>query len=163
MALSSCLSLESWITSMAMTPSGSASRWNGLLQTGGFMAYERTSFLAMHGYASRQETAGNPLKFGNARGKHGRIPLRILITGHRGYIGRVLVPMAVRAGHEVVGLDSGLFEKCVFGQEEGDSVPWIRKDIRNVEVSDLDDFDAVMHLAGISNDPLGDLESGLYV
>ena len=83
--------------------------------------------------------------------------MRILITGHRGYIGRVLVPMAVRAGHEVVGLDSGLFEKCVFGQEEGDSVPWIRKDIRNVEVSDLDGFDAVMHLAGISNDPLGDL------
>jgi nucleoside-diphosphate-sugar epimerase len=83
--------------------------------------------------------------------------LRILITGHRGYIGRVLVPMAVRAGHEVVGLDSGLFEKCVFGREKSDSVPWIRKDLRNVEVSDLEGFDAVLHLAGISNDPLGDL------
>jgi nucleoside-diphosphate-sugar epimerase len=83
--------------------------------------------------------------------------LRVLITGHRGYIGRVLVPMAVRSGHEVVGLDSGLFEECVFGKPAEDSVPWIRKDLRDVEVSDLEGFDAILHLAGISNDPLGDL------
>lgn len=83
--------------------------------------------------------------------------MKVLITGHRGYIGRVLVPMALGAGHEVVGLDSGLFEECIFGREERDSVPWIRKDLRDVGVSDLEGFDAVMHLAGISNDPLGDL------
>jgi nucleoside-diphosphate-sugar epimerase len=65
--------------------------------------------------------------------------------------------MAVRSGHEVVGLDSGLFEECVFGKPEEGSVPWIRKDLRDVEVSDLEGFDAILHLAGISNDPLGDL------
>lgn len=83
--------------------------------------------------------------------------MRVLITGHKGYIGSVLVPMALRAGHEVVGLDSGLFESCVFGHTPDPSVPWIRKDLRDVGIPDLEGFDAVMHLAGISNDPLGDL------
>ena len=83
--------------------------------------------------------------------------MRVLITGHKGYIGSVLVPMTIAAGHEVTGLDSGLFEECIFGQAANDSVPWMRKDLRDVTVSDLEGFDAVMHLAGISNDPLGDL------
>jgi nucleoside-diphosphate-sugar epimerase len=83
--------------------------------------------------------------------------LRVLITGHKGYIGSVLVLMAQQAGHEVVGLDSGLFEDCIFGQVADTQVPWIRKDLRDVEVSDLEGFDAILHLAGISNDPLGDL------
>jgi nucleoside-diphosphate-sugar epimerase len=83
--------------------------------------------------------------------------LRVLITGHKGYIGSVLVPMVQQAGHDVVGLDSGLFEECIFGQIADAAVPWIRKDLRDVEISELEGFDAIMHLAGISNDPLGDL------
>ncbi|MBV9183825.1 MAG: SDR family oxidoreductase [Acidobacteria bacterium] len=83
--------------------------------------------------------------------------MRILVTGHKGYIGSVLVPLVERAGHEVVGLDSGLFEDCAFGTLAESQVPWIRKDVREIEVSDLEGFDVIMHLAGISNDPLGDL------
>lgn len=82
--------------------------------------------------------------------------MRVLITGHNGYIGSVLVPMVMQAGHEVVGLDNFLFDQCLFGKDT-EPVPAIRKDVRDVEVSDLQGFDAVMHLAGISNDPLGDL------
>ena len=80
--------------------------------------------------------------------------MRVLVTGHRGYIGTVLVPMLLEAGHEVVGLDSDLFEQCTFGEEPLE-VPSIRKDVRDVEVGDLAGFDAVLHLAGLSNDPLG--------
>lgn len=82
--------------------------------------------------------------------------MRVLVTGHDGYIGTVLTPLFRAAGHEVVGLDSGLFSNCVFGQE-GPATPALHKDIRDVEARDLDGFDAVLHLAAISNDPLGDL------
>jgi nucleoside-diphosphate-sugar epimerase len=82
--------------------------------------------------------------------------VKILITGHNGYIGTVLVPMALRAGHEVVGLDNYLFEECVFGEDCAD-VKSLRMDVRDVEVGQLEGFDAVLHLAGLSNDPLGDL------
>jgi len=85
--------------------------------------------------------------------------MRVLVTGHDGYIGTVLVPLFRSAGHDVVGLDSFLFEECVFG-EECDGTPTIRKDIRDVQMSDLTGFDAIVHLAGISNDPLGDLNPG---
>ncbi|HWO93875.1 MAG TPA: SDR family oxidoreductase [Dehalococcoidia bacterium] len=83
--------------------------------------------------------------------------MRVLITGHDGYIGSVLTPMFVAAGHDVVGLDSYLFEGCALGPESPPNVPAIRKDVRDVEFHDLAGFDAVVHLAGISNDPLGDL------
>jgi nucleoside-diphosphate-sugar epimerase len=82
--------------------------------------------------------------------------MRVLVTGHDGYIGTVLVPLFQAAGHEVVGLDSCLFSECVFGERE-QAPETIEKDIRDIEVADLDGFDAVVHLAGISNDPLGDL------
>jgi nucleoside-diphosphate-sugar epimerase len=66
--------------------------------------------------------------------------------------------MLVAAGHGVVGLDSDLYRRCTFGSEDRiQSIPEIEKDIRDVEASDLDGFDAIMHLAGLSNDPLGDL------
>lgn len=83
--------------------------------------------------------------------------MRILVTGHRGYIGTILTPMLERAGHDVVGLDSDLYERCTFAPA-GDipQVKTIRKDIRDVSVADLLGFDAVMHLAALSNDPLGD-------
>jgi len=82
--------------------------------------------------------------------------MKVLVTGHDGYIGTVLVPMFLEAGHDVVGLDSFLFEDCVFG-DDVPSVPTLRKDIRDLAAADLESFDAVVHLAGISNDPLGDL------
>jgi nucleoside-diphosphate-sugar epimerase len=86
--------------------------------------------------------------------------MRILVTGHRGYIGTVLVPMLERQGHDVVGLDSDLYERCTFG-EPAPEVATIRKDVRDVGLADVEGFDAVAHLAGLSNDPLGDLNPGL--
>jgi len=86
--------------------------------------------------------------------------MRILITGHKGYIGTVMAPLLAEAGHEVVGLDSDLFEQCTFGSPLRD-LPSIRKDLRDVELADLCGFDAVAHLAGLSNDPLGNLNPNL--
>jgi nucleoside-diphosphate-sugar epimerase len=83
--------------------------------------------------------------------------MRILLTGHDGYIGHVLTPMLLERGHEVTGLDSFLYEGCGFDGAPAPAVPVIRKDIRDVQVEELRGFDAVAHLAGISNDPLGDL------
>jgi nucleoside-diphosphate-sugar epimerase len=86
--------------------------------------------------------------------------MRILITGHNGYIGTVMAPFLADAGHEVVGLDSDLFEQCTFGDAPRD-FPSLRKDLRDVELSDLKGFEAVIHLAGLSNDPLGNLNPHL--
>ncbi|MGB2624529.1 MAG: NAD(P)-dependent oxidoreductase [Candidatus Acidiferrum sp.] len=86
--------------------------------------------------------------------------MKILLTGHRGYIGAVATPMLSSAGHEVVGLDSDLFAGCDFGQPAPE-IPEIRKDIRDVTKADLDGFEAVVHLAALSNDPLGNLDPGL--
>jgi len=83
--------------------------------------------------------------------------MRILITGHDGYIGSVLTPTIQRAGHEVMGLDAFWFEGCALGPEP-DGAPAIRLDVRDVEVDHLRGFDAVVHLAAISNDPVGHLD-----
>jgi len=83
--------------------------------------------------------------------------MRILLTGHDGYIGHVLTPMLLERGHQVTGLDSCLYEGCGFANGKELPVPVIRKDVRDVVLEDLRGFDAVAHLAGISNDPLGDL------
>ena len=86
--------------------------------------------------------------------------MKVLVTGHLGYIGTVLTPMLQARGHEVVGLDSDLFRRCTFGEELPD-VPTIIKDVRDVELADVEGFDAICHLAGLSNDPLGDLNPDL--
>jgi nucleoside-diphosphate-sugar epimerase len=88
--------------------------------------------------------------------------MRVLVTGNRGYIGTVLTPMLVRAGHNVTGLDSDLYSRCTYAAGGKISeVATIRKDVRDVEPGDLTGFDAVLHLAALSNDPLGDLTPGL--
>ncbi len=86
--------------------------------------------------------------------------MRILVTGHNGYIGTVLVPMLQARGHEVVGLDTGYFSRCLFVGSVPE-VASITKDIRDVEAQDVAGFDAVIHLAGLSNDPLGDYKPNL--
>jgi nucleoside-diphosphate-sugar epimerase len=88
--------------------------------------------------------------------------MRVLVTGHLGYIGTVLTPMLIEAGHEVVGLDSDLYARCTFPHGGAISdVARISKDTRDVELADFKGFDAVLHLAALSNDPLGNLKPGL--
>jgi nucleoside-diphosphate-sugar epimerase len=86
--------------------------------------------------------------------------MRILLTGSRGYIGTVMAPFLQQAGHEVVGLDTDLYRRSTFGQWR-ESIRTIVKDVRDVGPSDLRGYDAVVHLAALSNDPLGDLNPEL--
>jgi nucleoside-diphosphate-sugar epimerase len=85
--------------------------------------------------------------------------MRVLITGNRGYIGSVMVRAVQAAGHEVVGLDCGFFAGCEL--EPVPAVPTLNKDVRDVDVVDLRGFDGVIHLANLSNDPLGTLNPTL--
>lgn len=86
--------------------------------------------------------------------------MRVLLTGHRGYIGAVAAPMLREAGHDVVGLDADLYANCDFGVLHSE-IPEIRKDLRDLNASDLAGFEAVVHFAALSNDPLGNLNPQL--
>lgn len=86
--------------------------------------------------------------------------MRVMVTGHKGYIGTVMIPIFQRAGHEVIGLDSDLYRNSTYG----DGLPVVKeiiKDIRDLEKEDLRGVDAIVHLAGLSNDLLGDLNPEL--
>jgi nucleoside-diphosphate-sugar epimerase len=83
--------------------------------------------------------------------------MKVLVTGHHGYIGSVMTEVLTAGGHEVTGLDTYLYEGADFGPD-APIVPSLRKDIRDVEPADLRGFDAVVHLAALSNDPLGCLD-----
>jgi len=83
--------------------------------------------------------------------------VKVLVSGHNGYIGSVLTPMLASAGYDVVGLDTFFYEHCTYGPD-GSQPRAIRKDLRDVVKEDLRGFDAVIHLAALSNDPLGDLQ-----
>ncbi len=82
--------------------------------------------------------------------------MKVLVTGHQGYLGTVMVPVLADAGHDVVGLDSGYFREAILGPAPADP-PGLAVDLRDVTVEQLAGFDAVVHLAALSNDPLGAL------
>ena len=88
--------------------------------------------------------------------------MRVLVTGHAGYIGTVMVPILLEAGHEVIGYDSDLYSRCTcpWGGKISE-VPSIRKDTRDALLEDLSGVDAVIHLAALSNDPLSNINPNL--
>jgi len=84
--------------------------------------------------------------------------MRVLVTGHQGYIGAVMVPMLLAAGHKVIGYDANLYERCTFAPAgKLVNVPSICKDVRDASHEDFVGTEAVIHLAALSNDPLGNL------
>jgi nucleoside-diphosphate-sugar epimerase len=88
--------------------------------------------------------------------------MRVLITGHNGYVGSIMAPMFVGASHTVTGLDTNLYKGSTFGNHRGIlPIEEVEKDIRDITQEDLEGFQAVIHLAGLSNDPLGDLNPEL--
>lgn len=111
--------------------------------------------IALYSHALENTPAPRETGVAETSGKEAA-DLRVLVTGHHGYIGTVLAPFLQQAGHDVVGLDNFLYRECTFGPD-GPAVPAIEKDLRDVEREDLEGFDAVVHLAGLSNDPLGNL------
>jgi nucleoside-diphosphate-sugar epimerase len=78
------------------------------------------------------------------------------MTGHNGYIGSVMAPHLMSAGFEVMGLDTGYFSECSLVPDLR-QVPAVKKDLRDLTAADLEGFDAVVHLAALSNDPIGNL------
>jgi nucleoside-diphosphate-sugar epimerase len=86
--------------------------------------------------------------------------MRILLTGHKGYIGAVAATVLKSVGYEVVGLDTDFYEGCDFGQPAPE-IPEVCKDLRDISKKDLEGFDAVFHLAALSNDPIGNLDPTL--
>lgn len=88
--------------------------------------------------------------------------MKVLITGHLGYIGTVMVPMLLKAGHEVIGCDSDLYQRCTYAPGGSISaIPEYRMDVRDIAAEQLAGIDAIIHLAALSNDPLGDLRPEL--
>ena len=86
--------------------------------------------------------------------------MRVMVTGHKGYLGTALTPRLAASGHRVFGLDSDLYQQCTFG-EALPEIDHLNQDIRDIDIDDLRGFEAVIHLAGLSNDPLGDLDPEL--
>jgi nucleoside-diphosphate-sugar epimerase len=86
--------------------------------------------------------------------------MKVLVTGSEGYIGAVLRDWLLAHGHEVVGLDTGYFDECDF-HVAPTRIPVIKKDLRNVALVDVQGFDCVIHLAALSNDPLGELHPSI--
>jgi nucleoside-diphosphate-sugar epimerase len=82
---------------------------------------------------------------------------RILVTGHNGYLGSVMVPWLAAAGHEITGLDTGYFSKCTLVADHSSAIRSIQKDLRELTPHDLEGYETVVHLAALSNDPIGNL------
>lgn len=82
--------------------------------------------------------------------------MKVLVTGHRGYIGAIMVPLLEEQGHTVRGVDVGYFDECSLNGAKPTAQP--RVDVRDLGPEDLEGLDAVIHLAALSNDPLGALD-----
>ncbi len=87
--------------------------------------------------------------------------MRILVTGNRGYIGSILAPFLAESGHQVRGLDASFYRGCDFGAEGDDAISTTVRDVRDIQADELDGLDAIVHLAALSNDPVGDLDASL--
>jgi nucleoside-diphosphate-sugar epimerase len=85
--------------------------------------------------------------------------VRVLVTGHHGYIGSIVAPALAEAGHEVTGVDTFFYTGCDL--YPGGTVNELDVDVRDLSQADLEGYGAVVHLAALSNDPLGDLDSEL--
>ena len=86
--------------------------------------------------------------------------MKVLVTGHHGYIGSVVAPMLIEAGHDVTGLDTFFYEGCDLLEDAAD-VPTLRMDLRDVTTGVLEGYEGIVHLAALSNDPLGELDEEL--
>ena len=87
--------------------------------------------------------------------------MKILVTGNNGYIGTVLTEELLKKNYDVVGLDTDYFYDCNLTNKEQNKIKHIKKDVRSINSKDLDGIDAVIHLAGLANDPLGDFDPKL--
>ena len=87
--------------------------------------------------------------------------MKILVTGSEGYLGALLAPVLLEHGHEVTGVDTGYYKSGYLYNARGDSPQTLAKDIRHLTVDDLRGYDAVVHMAELSNDPLGELNSSV--
>lgn len=114
----------------------------------------------MYGYGSGQAAVGKHTQHRQAYRRTRRFDVKVLVTGHLGYVGTLLTPLLVHAGHRVTGIDTDLYQTSNFG-ELPQPVESLKKDIRDLQASDLKGYDGLIHLAGLSNDPLGDLDPQL--
>src|SRR5689334_14246723 len=106
----------------------------------------------MHGHDERKASLAKIVGRRQRALEDLELTMKVLLTGNRGYIGSVLTPMLLERNHQVTGLDSDLFQDCTYAGQMSDT-PQIRKDIRDVTIDDVAGFDAIIHLAGLSNDP----------
>ena len=83
--------------------------------------------------------------------------MRILVTGTEGYLGHVFAPTLLAAGHEVIGVDTGFYREAQLYRGVDRQAHTLFKDIRRVTVADLEGVDAIVHMAELSNDPVGEL------
>ena len=130
-----------------------------LAKDGQLMAYKHSGFWQCMDTCATRNCLNHYGKKELHHGKSGE-NMRVMVTGSQGYMGSVLTPMLAAKRHDVVGFDSDLYRYCTFGNSMP-KIPFICKDIRDVEIQDVKGFDAVLHLAGLSNDPLGDLNPDL--
>jgi len=86
--------------------------------------------------------------------------MRIIVTGHKGYVGTIMVPLLQAEGYDILGLDSCFYNSNNLEDNMYD-IPYLKKDIRDIESSDLKGYEAIIHLAALSNDPLGNFDPKL--